>query len=74
MDVHDIGGAQNDNRSIGVVDAISSGAIDVSTTKEPITVDSDDKQKDEDDDDFQAEPPQKGPMRSYNNRRKFQLL
>jgi hypothetical protein len=73
VDVQDTGGAQNDDRGIGVVDAVPSGVIDVSTTEEPITVGSDDEQKDEDDDDFEAEPPRKGPRRSYDNRRKFQL-
>jgi hypothetical protein len=73
VDVQDTGGAQNDDRGIGVVDAIPGGVIDVSTTEEPITVGSDDEQKDEDDDDFEAEPPRKGPRRSYDNCRKFQL-
>ena len=56
-----------------MVDAIPGGVIDVLTTEEPISVDSDAEQKDEDNDDFEAELPRKGPKRSYDNRRKFQL-
>ena len=42
--------------------------------EEPIFVDFDAEQKDEDDDDFEVEPPRKGPRRSYDNQRKFQLM
>jgi hypothetical protein len=75
VDVQDIGGTENEDRGVGGVNEVPSGMIEVSTTvdHETIVLDSAEEHKDDEDDDFQLEPPLKTARRSYDGRRKFQL-
>ena len=75
VDVQDISGTENEDRSVGVVNKVPSGMIEVSTTinHEMIILDSAKEHKDDEDNNFQSEPPLKATRRSYDSRRKFQL-
>ena len=57
MNVQDIFGTKNEDCSVGAVNKVPSGIIDVLAIVETIILDSDEEQKDEDDNDFEAEPP-----------------
>jgi hypothetical protein len=75
VDVQDIGSTENEDRGVGGVNEVPGGMIEVSTTvdHETIVLDSAEEHKDDEDDDFQLEPPLKTARRSYDGRRKFQL-
>lgn len=72
--IHIIGSAKEEVPGVSAINDVPADVTNISTTEETILLESAEEDKDKDDDDFQERLPRKAARRSYDSRRKFQLI